>query len=189
MITFPPRRKPSQGPGYTWVKSHTSTPDIIRDVFGARPFSAHIATVGYDYDFHRGIDVPFAALGDPVYAGMNGIIIRKHHTHYDFATSGQLAKWSETDAGSAAVFAINSAVHSYLILAYSDGDKVTMNVGFYYMANAGGRLAGTVLSGVMYERTGLIGCLAASAGFAAAAAVLALLLPRAPDQAGDMQIS
>ncbi len=76
------------------------------------------------------------------------------------------------------VFAINSAVHSYLILAYSDGDKVTMNVGFYYMANAGGRLAGTVLSGVMYERTGLLGCLAASAGFAVVAAVLAMLLPR-----------
>jgi predicted MFS family arabinose efflux permease len=76
------------------------------------------------------------------------------------------------------VFAINSAVHSYLILAYSDGDKVTMNVGFYYMANAGGRLAGTVLSGVMYARTGLVGCLAASAAFAIAAAALALMLPR-----------
>ncbi len=79
------------------------------------------------------------------------------------------------------VFAINSAVHSYLILAYSDGDKVTMNVGFYYMANAGGRLAGTVLSGVMYEQTGLIGCLLASAAFALAAALLAAALPRAND--------
>ena len=39
------------------------------------------------------------------------------------------------------VFAINSVVHSYLILAYSDAEKVSMNVGFYYMANAGGRLA------------------------------------------------
>ncbi|MFA9272065.1 MAG: organoarsenical effux MFS transporter ArsJ [Baekduiaceae bacterium] len=38
------------------------------------------------------------------------------------------------------VFAMNSAVHSYLILAYADGDKVAMNVGFYYMANAFGRL-------------------------------------------------
>lgn len=76
------------------------------------------------------------------------------------------------------VFAINSAVHSYLILAYSDGDKVTMNVGFYYMANAGGRLAGTVLSGVMYEHTGLVGCLAASAAFAVAAGALAMMLPR-----------
>jgi predicted MFS family arabinose efflux permease len=76
------------------------------------------------------------------------------------------------------VFASNSSVHSYLILAYSDGDKVTMNVGFYYMANAGGRLAGTVLSGVMYQQWGLTGCLAASAAFAIAAALLAGLLPR-----------
>ena len=79
------------------------------------------------------------------------------------------------------LFAINSAVHSYLILAYANSDKVTMDVGFYYMANAGGRLAGTVLSGVMYERAGLTGCLAASAGFAVAAAVLAMLLPRTGD--------
>ena len=79
------------------------------------------------------------------------------------------------------VFAINSAVHSYLILAYSDGDKVTMNVGFYYMANAGGRLAGTVLSGILYQHTGLLGCLGASAGFAILAALLAMMLPRAKD--------
>ena len=52
------------------------------------------------------------------------------------------------------VFALNSAVHSYLILAYTDGDKVAMNVGFYYMANAGGRLAGTVLSGLLYQWQG-----------------------------------
>jgi len=76
------------------------------------------------------------------------------------------------------VFAINSSVHSYLILAYSDGDKVAMNVGFYYMANAGGRLIGTVLSGVVYQEAGLVGCLAASAGFAAAAGLLAGFLPR-----------
>lgn len=49
------------------------------------------------------------------------------------------------------VFAINSAIHSYLILAYSDHDKVSMNVGFYYTANAGGRLVGTVLSGWIYQ--------------------------------------
>ncbi len=55
------------------------------------------------------------------------------------------------------IFALNSAVHSYLILAYTDDDKVAMNVGFYYMANAGGRLAGTVLSGLLYQWYGLIG--------------------------------
>jgi predicted MFS family arabinose efflux permease len=76
------------------------------------------------------------------------------------------------------VFAINSSVHSYLILAYSDGDKVAMNVGFYYMANAGGRLVGTLLSGVVFQSAGVVGCLWTSAGFAAAAGGCSLLLPR-----------
>jgi predicted MFS family arabinose efflux permease len=75
------------------------------------------------------------------------------------------------------VFAINSAVHSYLILAYSDFDKVSMNVGFYYMANAGGRLASTVLSGLVYQTQGLTGCLWWSAAFVLAAAVLSFKLP------------
>lgn len=76
------------------------------------------------------------------------------------------------------VFAINSAVHSYLILAYADADKVALNVGFYYMANAGGRLAGTVLSGLIYQTQGLAGCLWWSTGFVLAAALLSLWLPR-----------
>jgi predicted MFS family arabinose efflux permease len=76
-----------------------------------------------------------------------------------------------------AVFAINSAVHSYLILAYSDFDKVSMSVGFYYMANAGGRLAGTVLSGWAYQTHGLEGCLWWSTAFVVIAALLSLALP------------
>jgi hypothetical protein len=76
-----------------------------------------------------------------------------------------------------AVFALNSAVHSYLILAYADGDKVAMNVGFYYMANAVGRLAGTVLSGLLYQWQGLEACLWASAGLVLAAGAVSLLLP------------
>ena len=75
------------------------------------------------------------------------------------------------------VFAINSAVHSYLILAYSDQDKVAMNVGFYYMSNAGGRLVGTVLSGWVYQMWGLVGCLWWSVGFVLAAAVFSATLP------------
>jgi MFS family permease len=75
------------------------------------------------------------------------------------------------------VFAMNSAVHSYLILAYAQGDKVAMNVGFYYMANAGGRLAGTLLSGALYQWQGLSACLWTSAGFVLAAGVLSRLLP------------
>jgi len=78
-------------------------------------------------------------------------------------------------------FAINSAVHSYLVLAYSDFDKVSMNVGFYYMANAGGRLAGTVLSGWVYQTHGLAACLWWSAGFVLAAALLSFRLPEVSD--------
>lgn len=77
------------------------------------------------------------------------------------------------------VFALNSALHSYLILAYADHDKVALKVGFYYMANAGGRLAGTILSGWSYQQYGLIGCLWLSAGFVFAALLLSLRLPSA----------
>jgi MFS family permease len=82
------------------------------------------------------------------------------------------------------VFALNSAVHSYLILAYADDAKVAMNVGFYYMANALGRLAGTVLSGALYQwgmqlgrYDGLIACLWASAAFVVLAGLLSIRLP------------
>ncbi|ATX80829.1 putative arabinose efflux permease, MFS family [Mariprofundus aestuarium] len=76
------------------------------------------------------------------------------------------------------VFAINSAVHSYLIVSWSEREHVSMNVGFYYMANAGGRLAGTVLSGWVYQSQGLSGCLWWSAGFVLVAALISLLLPK-----------
>jgi MFS family permease len=82
------------------------------------------------------------------------------------------------------IFALNSAVHSYLILAYTDHRKVAMNVGIYYMANACGRLAGTILSGLLYQAGlhsgttgGLIWCLLASTGFVLVAALLSLGLP------------
>ncbi|UBF29828.1 organoarsenical effux MFS transporter ArsJ (plasmid) [Kovacikia minuta CCNUW1] len=74
------------------------------------------------------------------------------------------------------VFAFNSAVHSYLVLAFTDDDKVALNVGFYYMANSGGRLIGTVLSGLIYQLYGLVGCLWASAVFVLAAWAISLKL-------------
>jgi predicted MFS family arabinose efflux permease len=88
------------------------------------------------------------------------------------------------------VFAINSAVHSYLILAYSDFEKVSMNVGFYYMANAGGRLTGTILSGLVYQTQGLSGCLWWSAAFVLAAAVLSFKLPavESPAESGKQAV-
>ncbi len=76
------------------------------------------------------------------------------------------------------IFAINSALHSYLVLAYAEGDKVAMKVGFYYMANAGGRLMGTVLSGWAYQQYGLVLCLWLSTAFVFMAMLLSLALPR-----------
>jgi MFS family permease len=75
------------------------------------------------------------------------------------------------------VFAINSAVHSYLVLDYADCDKVALNVGFYYMANAGGRLVGCLLSGVLYQVFGLLGCLWGAFGFVIIAGLFSLRLP------------
>ena len=75
------------------------------------------------------------------------------------------------------VFAVNSALHSYLVLAYTDSDKVAANVGFYYMANAGGRLLGTLLSGLLYQLGGLRLCLLAAAGFVLVSALASFGLP------------
>jgi MFS family permease len=75
------------------------------------------------------------------------------------------------------VFAFNSAVHSYLVLAYSQDDKVALNVGFYYMANSGGRLVGTVLSGLVFQIYGLVGCLWISALLVTLAELVTLRLP------------
>lgn len=66
------------------------------------------------------------------------------------------------------VFAVNSSVHSYLILAYGEAGRITRDVGFYYMANAAGRLVGTLLSGVSYQLGGLALCLATAGAMAAA---------------------
>ena len=61
------------------------------------------------------------------------------------------------------IFAMNSALHSFLILSLTDAKRVTMDVGFYYMANAAGRLVGTVLSGFTYQVGGLSLCLGTAA--------------------------
>lgn len=67
-----------------------------------------------------------------------------------------------------AVFAVNSSLHSYLILAFTTAERVTMDVGFYYMSNAAGRFFGTLLSGLSYQIGGLPLCLGAAAAMAAA---------------------
>ena len=77
------------------------------------------------------------------------------------------------------VFAVNSSLHSYLILAFSKDERVTMDVGFYYMANAGGRLLGTVLSGLSYQMGGLALCLGVATVMVAVSALAAGRLGRA----------
>ena len=76
------------------------------------------------------------------------------------------------------LFAVNSSLHSYLIVRYADEDAVSLDVGFYYMANALGRLLGTVLSGWVFQISGLAACLAVSAAFVCLAALISLALPR-----------
>ena len=77
-----------------------------------------------------------------------------------------------------ALFAVNSSLHSYLIVAYAKEDGVSLDVGFYYMSNALGRLAGTVLSGWVYQAHGLGACLWLSSAFVVVAALVSLALPR-----------
>ena len=77
----------------------------------------------------------------------------------------------------AVLFAVNSSVHSYLILAYAGSKKVAEDVGFYYAANAAGRLGGTILSGVCYSAGGLAGCLLVSAVFLVICTALCWRLP------------
>ncbi len=77
-----------------------------------------------------------------------------------------------------ALFAINSSLHSYLIVSYAAEDGVSLDVGFYYMANAMGRLLGTVLSGWVFQRYGIAMCLAVSAGMVAAATAISVFLPK-----------
>ena len=72
-----------------------------------------------------------------------------------------------------ALFAVNSALHSYLILAFAGAGRVTMDVGFYYMANAAGRLLGTLASGLSYQIGGLPACLGTAAVFLAISALAA----------------
>ena len=78
------------------------------------------------------------------------------------------------------VFAMNSSIHSYMILAYSDAEAVSLNVGFYYMANAAGRLVGTLLSGGMFMLGGMQACLWTSSLFVAAACLVSARLPPPP---------
>ncbi len=74
-------------------------------------------------------------------------------------------------------FAVNSSVHSYLVLAYAGSEKAAEDVGFYYAANAAGRFGGTLLSGLLYQWGGLFACLAAATVMLALCWAATLALP------------
>lgn len=76
------------------------------------------------------------------------------------------------------VFAVNSSLHSYLIVSYAKADGVSLDVGFYYMANAMGRLFGTLLSGIIYQWWGIQACLWGSAVILVITALISIALPR-----------
>ncbi len=80
-------------------------------------------------------------------------------------------------------FAVNSSVHSYLILAYAGSEKAAEDVGFYYAANALGRFFGTLMSGLLYQGFGLVGALAGSAAMLVACWAVTLALPVQRDAA------
>tara|TARA_Y100001960_G_C14770647_1_gene879775 strand:- start:1154 stop:2374 length:1221 start_codon:yes stop_codon:yes gene_type:complete len=77
-----------------------------------------------------------------------------------------------------AIFAVNSSLHSYLIVSYAKGDGVSLDVGFYYMANAMGRLIGTILSGWVFQVAGLAACLWVSFAFLALTTLISIKLPK-----------
>jgi hypothetical protein len=103
MIKGPPKIYRGDGSGIVWPDSGTSTSSDITDVFGPRPFAPHIPTVGYDYDFHRGIDVA-ADEGDSVYAAQTGSVQRWHFTHFGWQADSQLEQWVEVDPNNSVTF-------------------------------------------------------------------------------------
>ncbi len=76
------------------------------------------------------------------------------------------------------VFAVNSSVHSYLIVAYARAEGASLDIGFYYMANAGGRLVATLLSGLIYQVYGLTACLLGSSLFLVGTVLISARLPQ-----------
>jgi MFS family permease len=89
----------------------------------------------------------------------------------------------------AIIFAINSSIHSYLAVKYSEGDKIAVDIGFYYMSNSAGRLFGTLVGGALFEFVGNY-----TNGFAACfwfslclTVVAAAITPALKDDAGGLR--
>jgi len=128
---------------------------LSREVPAARAWSAALALVP-------------AALAAAVLAGV---------PHLPWVVVGGLAVFG-------VAFAVNSSVHSYLVLAYAGSEKAAEDVGFYYAANALGRFLGTLLSGLLYQAGGLVAVLGGSALMLALCWVITWRLPTVRDTDG-----
>ena len=127
-------------------------------------------------------EIPAAKIWAAVLAAVPFLIMGALQLHFglspDVVLIGGLALFG-------VAFAVNSSLHSYLILAYAGSKKAAEDVGFYYAANAAGRLAGTLLSGLLYQAGGLFACLAGSGIMLLACLGVCLVLPgRAPQLSG-----
>ena len=125
-----------------------SADGLSREVPAARAWSAALALVP-------------AALALAVLAGL---------PHLQWVVVGGLAVFG-------VAFAVNSSVHSYLVLAYAGSEKAAEDVGFYYAANALGRFVGTLMSGLLYQWGGLVWTLWGSALMLAVCWLMTLRLP------------
>jgi len=130
-------------------------------------------------------EVPAARLWAGLLAGIPAAlalaIVLPNGVRADLLVAGGLALFG-------LAFAVNSSLHSYLILAYAGSKKVAEDVGFYYAANATGRLLGILLSGALYQSGGIAACLLGSAAMLAGCWAVSLRLPasaRPATAAGD----
>ena len=118
-------------------------------------------------------EVPAARLWSALLAGVPVVMagaVAMQAPHLEWVVVGGLAVFG-------VAFAVNSSVHSYLILAYAGSEKAAEDVGFYYAANALGRFIGTLLSGLLYQWGGLLLSLSGSAAMLVACWLITLALP------------
>ena len=126
------------GSGMCWPHSPSGV-GTVEEPFGPRPFTPHIATVGYDYDFHPGIDID-ADAGDPLYSPISGAVCRRHATHFDFENDAQLSELTEVDTQSSATFTRSGSVLAVTcarvgVVSLADSAKYQMGARVHPTAN------------------------------------------------------
>jgi predicted MFS family arabinose efflux permease len=138
---------------------------------GVQAFAPHLVARSSD-GLSREIPAArlWAGLLLAVPVALSVLLSTSHLPHPDWIVAAGLALFGLP-------FAVNSSLHSYLILAYAGSEKAAEDVGFYYAANALGRLIGILLSGALYQVGGLMACLFGSAAMLAACWLITLALP------------